>query len=104
MNSRRVVVGPTSISDPRPDQRLTPIDRVVLAQRMTDELLVHEQPTQVRVALEADTEHVPDLALEPDGDRPEDNAGPRPAGALPDAPLSPPPPTPPHPIPPVAPP
>src|SRR5262249_23687854 len=71
MISRRVVAGATSISNPRADQRLTPSDRVVLAQRMADELFVHQKPAQVRVAVEADAEHVPPVALEPVGDRPE---------------------------------
>src|SRR5690349_24459529 len=54
MNSRRVVVvavllGATSISDPRSDQRLTTVDRVVLAERVADELLVHEQPAKIQI-------------------------------------------------------
>src|SRR6266536_3613647 len=55
----------------RSDQRLAPVDRVVLAERVTDELLVEEQPPKIRMTLEADPEHVPHLALEPVGDRPE---------------------------------
>src|ERR1051326_5862538 len=39
------------------DERLAPIDRVILPQRMAHELLVHEEPPQVRMAVEADAEH-----------------------------------------------
>src|SRR5881628_3347887 len=88
MNSR-VVVGPegaTSItrlprasrrgfalpsSDLGADQRLTAIDRIVLPERVADELLVEQQALQVRMAGEAHPEHVPHLALEPVGNGPE---------------------------------
>src|SRR5262245_41124981 len=46
-----------------PDERLASVDRVVLAQRMPDELLVEQEPPQVGMAGEPDAEHVPDLAL-----------------------------------------
>ena len=38
---------------------------------MADELFVQEEASQIRVAVEADTVHVPHFALEPIGDRPE---------------------------------
>src|SRR5262249_33446991 len=47
------------------DERLTLADRVVLAQRMPDELGVHEDAAQVRVTRETDAEHVPHLAFRP---------------------------------------
>src|SRR6058998_1921817 len=73
MNSRRVVC---AIALGRwSDERLTPVDRIVLPQGMAHELLVHEQPSQVRMRLEADAEHVPHLALEPVRDRPEGHGG-----------------------------
>src|SRR6266542_6640039 len=62
---------PDAWSDLRPDERLPPVDGIVLAQRVPDELLVEEQAPQIRMALEADTEHVPHLSLEPVGDGPE---------------------------------
>src|SRR5262245_66691370 len=72
MNSRVVV--PRTLSATalrlRPDQGLTSVDRIVLAQRMADELLVQEQAAQVGMAGEAHAEHVPHLALEPVGDGP----------------------------------
>ena len=49
------------------DQRLASIDGVVLAQRVPLELLVHEDAAQVGMPVEADAEHVPDLALGPVG-------------------------------------
>src|SRR5512134_1887203 len=54
----------------RPDQRLAALDGVVLAQRVALELLVEEQAAEIGMALEADAEHVPHLALEPVGDGP----------------------------------
>src|SRR5512139_3952109 len=45
---------------PLGDERLALVDRVVLAQRITDELLVEEDAPQVRMSGEADAEHVPD--------------------------------------------
>src|SRR5919201_3668700 len=77
MNSR-VVVLPTSGMAPsglRSDQRLAPVDRVILAKGVTHELLVHEQPAQIGMVLEAHPEHVPHLALEPVRDRPEGDGG-----------------------------
>src|SRR6266704_6794327 len=74
MNSRCVVCAITVLAR-RTDQRLAPVDRVVLPQRVTDELLVHEQTPQVGMAREAHAEHVPDLALEPVGDGPEVDGG-----------------------------
>src|SRR5262245_19738968 len=47
------------------DQRLPLFLRVVLAQRVADELLVHVDPPQIGVALEADAVHVEGLALLP---------------------------------------
>src|SRR5437899_4998764 len=55
----------------RPDQGLAARDGVVLPQRMPHELLVQEQAAEIGMALEADAEHVPHLALEPVGDGPE---------------------------------
>src|SRR6266508_7042907 len=66
---------PDAWSDLRPDERLPPVDGIVLAQRVPDELLVEEQAPQIRMALEADTEHVPHLSLEPVGDGPESARG-----------------------------
>src|SRR5216117_3407277 len=74
MNSRRVVSAIAPLGR-RTDQRLAPVDRVVLPERMTDELLVHQQAPQVGMAREAHAEHVPDFALEPVGDRPEVDGG-----------------------------
>src|SRR6266571_6778377 len=65
MNSRRAVSGM------RTDERLAAVDRIVLAQRVADELLVHQEAPGVGMAVEAHAEHVPHLALEPVGDRPE---------------------------------
>src|SRR5712692_4497136 len=70
MNSRRAVSA-MALLVRGTDQGLPPLDRVVLAQRVTDELLVHEEAPRVRVAGEAHPEHVPHLALEPVRDRPE---------------------------------
>ena len=47
------------------DERLALIVRVVLAQRMALELRVHEDAAQIRMPVEADAEHVEDLALAP---------------------------------------
>src|SRR5690606_37026781 len=47
------------------DVRLAVAQRVVLAQGMADELLVHEDAPQVRVTREADPVEVPDEALPP---------------------------------------
>src|SRR6266446_3072412 len=58
-NSSRVVRSGMSSLDLGPDQRLAPVHGVVLAQRVADELLVEEEAPQVRMALEADAEHVP---------------------------------------------
>src|SRR5206468_8778748 len=55
----------------RADQRLSSRDRIILSQRMPLELLVKQKPLDVRSVDEPDAEHVPDLALEPIGDRPE---------------------------------
>src|SRR6266508_6568793 len=48
-----------------PDQRLAPLLGVVLAERMADELVVHVDAAQVRVAGERDPVHVVGLAFEP---------------------------------------
>src|SRR5947207_7484784 len=64
MNSRRVVSAIVVLLRGA-DQGLPPVDRVVLAQRVADELLVEEQPRQVRVAAEADAEHVPNHTHDP---------------------------------------
>src|SRR5216684_4814325 len=66
----RVVVSAMPPSVPRTDQRLPPLDGVVLAQGVPLELLVHQQASEVGVPLEADAEHIPHLSLEPVGDRP----------------------------------
>ena len=47
-----------------------PLQRVVLAQRVADELVVHEQPAHVGVAGEADAVHVEAVPLEPVGAAP----------------------------------
>src|SRR5262245_58087795 len=52
-------------------ERLALRDGVVPAQRVADELRVHEDASQIRVAVEADAEHVPGLALGPDRALPE---------------------------------
>ena len=52
-------------------ERLDAIGRVVLAQRVPDELRIGQDPSQIRVILEDDAEHVASLALEPVGGRPE---------------------------------
>src|SRR6267143_3073578 len=70
MNSRRVVPA-MAVLVRGTDQRLPPVDRLVLAQWVADELLVHEEPHQIRVAAEPQAEHVPHLALEPVRDGPE---------------------------------
>src|SRR6185295_10321892 len=59
----------------RPDERLAAVDGVVLAQRMTLELLVEQEAAQVRVTVEADPEHVPHFALLPVGDGPQAGSG-----------------------------
>src|SRR5512145_584372 len=72
MNSRVVTPAPVGSAITRhlrpsrlgPDQGLAPVDGVVLAQRVPDELLVHQQAAQVRMTGEAHAEHVPHLALE----------------------------------------
>src|SRR5436190_24358938 len=48
-------------------QGLAPVDRVVFSERMANELLVHENPLQVRMSSEADAEHVTSFPLEPVG-------------------------------------
>src|SRR5262249_50714157 len=53
------------------DQRLTLLLGVVLAQRVSLELLVEVDASQIRVALELDAVHVVGLALEPVGTHPE---------------------------------
>src|SRR5262245_35124186 len=72
MNSRTVG---SAMSDPRADEGLATLDRVVLAQGMPDELLVHEEAPRIRMAGEAHAEHVPHLALEPVRDGPEGHRG-----------------------------
>src|SRR3990172_4856426 len=57
-------MAPGSLVD-RPDERLSLVDRVVLSERMADELVVHQDALQIRMSVEADAEHVPDLPLEP---------------------------------------
>ena len=47
------------------------LERVVLAKRMGGELFGHHQPTEVRMAREADPEQIPDLPLQPVGGLPE---------------------------------
>src|SRR6266446_3885519 len=74
-NSSRVARSAISGLDRRPDERLSPSDGVVLAQRVADELLIEEEAPQVRMTLEADAEHVPHLPLEPVGDGPEPAGG-----------------------------
>src|SRR3989338_11212111 len=59
----------------RTDERLSFTDGIVLAQRVPLELLVHEDAARVRVAGEADAEHVPDFPLEPVRRRPERGQG-----------------------------
>ena len=46
-------------------------DRVVLAQRVALPVVLHQDPLQVRVALDRDAHHVPGLALVPVGGRPD---------------------------------
>src|SRR5689334_20128378 len=46
-------------------------DRVVLAQRVPLPVVVHDDPREVRVALDADAHQVPGLALVPVGGRPD---------------------------------
>ena len=48
-------------------ERLAPLERVVLAQRVPLELVVHEEAPQVGVVREADPVHVEAVALEPVG-------------------------------------
>ena len=43
----------------------TPLHRIVLAERMGGEFLGQEDPPQIGMPVEADAEHVPDLALHP---------------------------------------
>src|SRR6266540_6015619 len=74
-NSSRVVRSAILRLDLRADERLAPIDGVVLSQRVADELLVEEEAPQIRMTLEADAEHVPHLSLEPVGDGPESARG-----------------------------
>src|SRR5213593_236003 len=74
-NSSRVVRSAILRLDLRADERLAPIDGVVLAQRVADKLLVEEEAPQIRMTLEADAEHVPHLSLEPVGDGPESAGG-----------------------------
>src|SRR5438552_10592045 len=66
---------PDSSRDPwlvhRPNQGLALFDRIVLAQRVTLKPFVHEYALQVRMPPKADPEHVPYLALEPVGSRPQ---------------------------------
>src|SRR3954464_648980 len=53
-----------------PHERLTLLLRVVLAERVADELLVQEDPAQVGVTVEPDAVHVERLALLPVERRP----------------------------------
>ena len=46
------------------------LHRIVLAQRMALPVLRHQQPPQIRMAVEDDAEQIPDFALEPVGGRP----------------------------------
>src|SRR5262245_10234890 len=55
----------------RPDERLAPLLRVVLAERVARELLVEQQAPEVRMTGEAHAVHVPDLTLHPVGGGPE---------------------------------
>src|ERR1700694_4100082 len=48
-------------------ERLPLAHRIVLAQRVADELRVHEEPLQIRVPLELHAEHVEDVAIPPGG-------------------------------------
>src|SRR5262245_16374118 len=50
---------------PRADQRLAPLLRVVLAQRMPFELPVEQDAAQIGMTVEADAVQVPDLAFHP---------------------------------------
>src|SRR5689334_1602234 len=52
-----------------PDGRAA--DRVILAQGVTLPVVLHQDPGQVGMAAEDDPEHVPRLALEPVGGRPD---------------------------------
>src|SRR5262249_11629524 len=78
-NSSRVVrmfiLEVDACSHLRADERLAPVHRVVLAQRMAHELLVEEQTPEIGMPFETHAEHVPHLALEPVGDGPEPAGG-----------------------------
>ena len=52
------------------NQWLPFIERIVLAQRMAFEFIIHQNPPQIRVAFKFDAEHIPNLALEPIGNGP----------------------------------
>src|SRR5262245_66482841 len=54
-----------------PDQRLALLLRVVLAQRIADELLVEVDPPEIGMAVEPDPVHVERLALLPVERRPQ---------------------------------
>src|SRR5712672_1991002 len=56
-------------------QRLSLFLRVILAQRVADELRVHQQAPQIRVALEAHAVKIVGLALGPVGPRPQRHQG-----------------------------
>src|SRR6185295_10507200 len=45
-------------------------ERIVLAERVADPVLLHEDPHEVRMAFDPDAHHVPGLALVPVGGRP----------------------------------
>src|SRR5262245_44891031 len=52
-------------------RRFPDLHRIVLAQRMTVPVFRHQQPPEVRVAVERDAEEIPYLPLEPVGRRPD---------------------------------
>src|SRR6185503_11530641 len=60
---------------PSPVRRMWGVDSVGLQQRMSLPVLGKENPPQVRMALEADTEHVVALALHPVGAAPDGGEG-----------------------------
>src|SRR6185503_21353102 len=60
---------------PRTHERLAPLLRIVLAQRVPFEFVVEQDPPQIRMSVEADPVEVPDLALHPVRRRPQPGQG-----------------------------
>ena len=60
-----------------------PSERIIFAERISGELLGHEDPPQVGMPIESNTEHIKNFSLHPVGPRPDrDGRGERRIGVV----------------------